>query len=143
MKANTKILLFLSHIVFCLLFGQCNTIVKSTPIGMRFIFDYDNVKSNSAFNISHIAWAISNVSTYINTIMKVYPYSFTIPSTTIVCDGFTLPSNVSATYTDIDMIISVHVEDTGIYPAKGVSCYYDSANINRPVVGRLILNKTL
>jgi hypothetical protein len=119
-------------------------VTKSTPRGMKFLFDFEDIKVDSSLEVEKIAWAVQNVTNYISAAVKTYPYAFTVPILASSCGPKQLPSNVSGTYTDIDLIVVVSPSSSlGSYPAKGYACHYDSANINRPVVGVLVLNKTL
>lgn len=139
MKLLLALLALLSQVDEC--FGA---ITKSTPRAMKFLFDFEDIKQDSVLEVEKIAWAVQNVTSYISSAVKTYPYSFAVPILATSCGPKLLPSNVSGTYTDIDLIVVVTASSSiASYPAKGYACHYDSANINRPVVGVLVLNKTL
>ncbi len=137
--------LFFALLTVLPLLDEClGAITKSTPRGLKVLFDFEDIKGDTSLEVEKVAWAVQNVTSYISTAVKTYPYSFTVPILATTCGPKLLPSNVSGTYTDIDLIVVVTPSATlGTYPAKGYACHFDSANINRPVVGVLVLNKTL
>lgn len=111
---------------------------------LRISFDFELLKSKQDnVTFDDINYVASQSSSYISEIVSTYPRTFSILAGD-TCGGQALASNISANYADIDLLVLVTTEDLGANTnAIGTTCKYDSAYINRPVLGLLTLNNRM
>jgi hypothetical protein len=110
---------------------------------IRFQFDYEEIKSKvSGLNTTAMQALMTEAAAYISKYTKTYPKAFTIPPAT-TCNGVAIASNISATYSDIDLLVIVSAESNMIYQSTGEVCYYDTGFINRPALGKLTFSSEL
>ena len=68
---------------------------------------------------------------------------FTVTSSDSCAEVSPLPNNLLKTFTDYDLILivlPVTSAKNSKFMVKGKVCKFDSANINRPVLGQIYLN---
>lgn len=119
--------------------------VAYTSTNLRVKFDYESIKAAiPGISQADITYVAENVTAYLGTFISVFDRSFTIPSTPS-CNGQTLASNLSgATYSDIDLLVSVSAANLGaLTNVTGVPCAFDMAYLRRPILGLLTLNTNL
>lgn len=130
-------------ILLALLIAAVKLATPPASTTIRFQFDYEEIKSDiSGISISSLTRIVEGVASHIAQYTKLYKNTFTIPPGT-TCNGISIASNISATYSDIDLLVIVSARSNQAFNGLGTVCYYDSNYIYRPVLGKLVLSKEM
>lgn len=130
-------------LLLVLLFVAVKSATPPASTTIRFQFDYEEIKSDiSGISMSSLTRIVEGVASHITQYTKVYKQTFTIPPGA-TCSGSAVASNISATYSDIDLLVVVSAKANQAFKGLGTACYYDSSYIYRPVLGKLVLSKEM
>lgn len=126
------------------LLSAVEVLPQPTSATMRFQFDYQLLPSTFSAADKDKLYSVANTVTgYLAKLVKTYPKSFQITSTT--CDTLAIPSNVTGsilTNIDLYLIVTFGTLDQNTN-STGLVCQYDTTYAHRPVVGLITLNSDL